>query len=318
MKKKILVLGATGFIGRNLVEYFANQSDIELYGTYYKSAPIKCPNIQMIRADLTSKLDVDRVTKGMDVIIQAAAVTSGSKDVINNPVIHITDNAVMNSLIFKSAYDHSVPHVVFFSCTVMYHSSDMPLKETDFDASREIYPNYFGGAWNKIYFEKMCEFYARLGRNKYTAIRHSNIYGPYDKFDLEKSHVFGATMTKVLTAKDKKISVWGAGEEERDLLYISDLIRFVEMVLSKQQSPFELYNVGYGSSISIKDLVQKIIDISGRQLAIEYDLSKPSIKTKLCLDSARAKEKLGWEPRVSLEEGIKKTLEWYKANLLNK
>lgn len=318
MKKKILVLGATGFIGRNLVEYFANQSDIELYGTYYKSAPIKCPNIQMIRADLTSKLDVDRVTKGMDVIIQAAAVTSGSKDVINNPVIHITDNAVMNSLIFKSAYDHSVPHVVFFSCTVMYHSSDMPLKETDFDANREIYPNYFGGAWNKIYFEKMCEFYARLGRNKYTAIRHSNIYGPYDKFDLEKSHVFGATMTKVLTAKDKKISVWGAGEEERDLLYISDLIRFVEMVLSKQQSPFELYNVGYGSSISIKDLVQKIIDISGRQLAIEYDLSKPSIKTKLCLDSARAKEKLGWEPRVSLEEGIKKTLEWYKANLLNK
>lgn len=318
MKKKILVLGATGFIGRNLVEYFANQSDIEVYGTYYKSVPVKYSNIQMIRADLTSKLDVDRVTKGMDVIIQAAAVTSGSKDVINNPVIHITDNAVMNSLIFKSAYDHSVPRVVFFSCTVMYHSSDMPLKETDFDANREIYPNYFGGAWNKVYIEKMCEFYARLGRNKYTVLRHSNIYGPYDKYDLEKSHVFGATITKVMTAKDGKISVWGAGEEERDLLYISDLIRFVEMVLSKQQSPFELYNVGYGSSISIKDLVQKIIDISGRQLAIEYDLSKPSIKTKLCLDSARAKEKLGWEPRVSLEEGIKKTLEWYKANLLNK
>lgn len=318
MKKKILVLGATGFIGRNLVEYFANQSDIEVYGTYYKSAPIKYPNIQMIRADLTSKQDVDRVTKGMDVIIQAAAVTSGSKDVINNPVIHITDNAVMNSLIFKSAYDHAVPHVVLFSCTVMYHSSDIPLKETDFDANREIYQNYFGGAWNKVYFEKMCEFYARLGRNKYAVLRHSNIYGPYDKYDLEKSHVFGATITKVMTAKDRKISVWGAGEEERDLLYISDLIRFVEIVLSKQQSPFELYNVGYGSSISIKDLVQKIIDISGRQLAIEYDLSKPSIKTKLCLDSARAKEKLGWEPRVSLEEGIKKTLEWYKANLLNK
>lgn len=318
MKKKFLVLGATGFIGRNLVEYFANQSDIELYGTYYKSAPLKHPNIQMIRADLTSKLDVDRATKGMDVIIQAAAVTSGSKDVINNPVIHITDNAVMNSLIFKSAYDHSVSHVVFFSCTVMYHSSDIPLKETDFDANREIYPNYFGGAWNKVYFEKMCEFYARLNRNKYTVLRHSNIYGPYDKYDLEKSHVFSATITKVMTAKGGKISVWGAGEEERDLLYISDLIRFVEMVLSKQQSPFELYNIGYGSSISIKDLVQKIIDISGRQLAIEYDLSKPSIKTKLCLDSARAKEKLGWEPQVSLEEGIKKTLAWYKANLLNK
>ena len=168
------------------------------------------------------------------------------------------------------------------------------------------------------YILRRCVNFMRLGRNRYTVIRHSNIYGPYDKFDLEKSHVFGATITKVMTAQDGKIKVWGSGEEERDLLFVSDLVRFVELALSKQKNNFDLYNVGYGRSIAIKDLVQKIIDISDKQLVIEYDLSKPSIKTKLCLDSTKAKEKLGWEPRVSLEEGIKKTMEWYRVNLLSK
>lgn len=319
MKKKILILGATGFIGRNVAEYFAGMQDVDVYGTYYKSAPPNHPQIQMIQADLRCPADVDNVLKGMDVVIQAAAVTSGAKDIVANPVVHIADNAVMNSLIFRSAFDHATAHVVFFSCSVMYHSSDTPLRETDFDANREMYPSYFGGAWNKVYFEKMCEFYARLGRNKYTVLRHSNIYGPYDKYDLDKSHVFGATVTKVMNTKDGgKITMWGSGEEERDLLYVSDLAKFVELALSKQKSNFELYNVGYGRSIAIKDLVQKIIDISDKQLVIEYDLSKPSIKTKLCLDSTKAKEKLGWEPRVSLEEGIKKTMAWYRVNLLSK
>jgi nucleoside-diphosphate-sugar epimerase len=315
MKKKILVLGATGFIGRNMAEYFADQSDFEVYGTYLNSNPLDHLEIRMSRADLTNQHEVDSVVKGMDIIIQAAAITSGIKDVSENPHKIIADNAVMNSLIFRSAFDHAVSHVMFLSCTVMYHSSDVPLKEIDFDANREIYPNYFGVAWNKVYLEKMCEFYSRLGRNKYTAIRHSNIYGPYDKYDLEKSHVLGATITKVMTAKDGKIKVWGTGEEERDLLYVSDLVKFVELAIAKQKNPFELYNVGYGSSISVKDLVSKIIDCSDKQLSIEHDLSKPSIKTALCLDCEKAKEELGWEVQISLEEGIRKTIEWYKTTI---
>lgn len=187
-------------------------------------------------------------------------------------------------------------------------------KETDFDANKEIYPNYFGGAWNKIYFEKMCEFYASLGRNKYTAIRHSNIYGPYDKYDLDKSHVFGATITKVMTATNGKVSVWGTGDEERDLLHISDLVRFVELVVLKQGKPFELYNVGYGRSISIKNLVREIIKCSGKELEIEHDLSKPSNKTTVSLDCLKAKMDLGWQPKMSLEKGIRHTLKWYEKH----
>jgi nucleoside-diphosphate-sugar epimerase len=200
----------------------------------------------------------------------------------------------------------------------MYQSSDIPVKETDFDANKEMYPSYFGVGWTKVYIEKMCEFYSRIGNTKYTVIRHSNIYGPYDKFDLERSHVFGATMTKVITANDGgKIVVWGTGEEERDLLYISDLVSFVELAIDRQKSKFGLYNVGYGSSISVSNLVKKIIACSEKDIEIEYDLSKPSIKTKLCLDTTKSKNSLGWFHKVSLEEGIRKTMVWYKSNIRN-
>jgi len=316
MKRKLLICGSTGFIGRNAAEIIAENDNFEVYGTYHRSEPLDNPKIKMIRADLTNKNDVDNAIKGKDIVIQAAANTSGAKDINARPHYHVTDNAIMNALIFRSAYYHKVSHFIFPSCTTMYESSDVPVKESDFNANRQMNPNYFGGAWTKVYNEKMCEFYSRIGSTKYTALRHSNIYGPYDKFDLEKSHVFGATVTKVMTAKEgANISVWGSGEEERDLLYVSDLISFFQNVIEKQNSKFELFNAGYGSSISVKDLVRKIILLSGRDLDVEYDITKPTIKTKICLDSTKAKDLLAWCAEISLDEGIKKTLKWYAENI---
>ncbi|MEK7375720.1 MAG: NAD-dependent epimerase/dehydratase family protein, partial [Candidatus Margulisiibacteriota bacterium] len=186
----------------------------------------------------------------------------------------------------------------------------MTVKETDFDANKEMVKSYFGIGWTKVYLEKMCEFYSRLGTTKYTVLRHSNIYGPYDKYDLEKSHVFGATMTKVLTNNDGKITVWGSGEAARDLLYIDDLAVCVRKAIQKQETAFELFNVGCGSAVSVKDLVGKIIKISEKKAVIELDRTKPDIKTKLCLDISKVKEKTGWVPETSLDDGIKKTIEW--------
>jgi len=124
------------------------------------------------------------------------------------------------------------------------------------------------------------------------------------------------TLRRFLLKDGRKIVVWGTGEEERDLLYVSDLVDFVDLAIKKQKNKFELFNVGCGYSISIKDLVKKIIDHSGKNLEIEYDLSKPTIKTKLRLDATKAKSLLGWKPKVSLDQGIRKTMEWYKSNIL--
>lgn len=311
-KLKVIVFGATGFIGRNVIEKFSTSDDLELYGTYYQSKPdriLSSKKVTLIQADLTQKSAVNEIIKGKDIIIQAAAVTSGSKDILSKPYIHVTDNAVMNSLIFRSAFENRVKHVIFFSCTVMYPNQEMPVKEEDFNY--QITDKYFGVGWTKVYLEKMCEFFSRIGNTKYTAIRHSNIYGPFDKYDLDRSHVFGATVTKILTNKMGKITVWGDGSEERDLLYVTDLVDFVEKVMSSQTERFELINVGFGSAISVANLVKKIIELSGKKLDIEYDTSKPTIKFNLSLDITKSKSKYNWKPETSLEEGIKKTLQWY-------
>jgi nucleoside-diphosphate-sugar epimerase len=318
MKKKIVVLGATGFVGRNMAEHFAGIRNAEVTGTYFRSKAWHHPRIRMVQVDLTRKADVEQVVEGSDLLIQAAAVTSGANDIVNNPHYHITDNAVMNSLIFRAAYDMGVPHIIFFSCSVMYHPSETPLKESDFDPNRAMHPNYFGGAWNKIYFEKMCEFYARQGRNRYTVIRHSNNYGPYDKFDMQKGHVFGATMAKVMTASnDGRIVIWGTGEEKRDLLHISDLVRLVEMASQRQKQSFALYNAGTGHPIAVKDLVRKIRDCSSKQLVLEHDLSKPTIPITICLDSTKAKTELGWSPKIDIDLGIEKTMQWYRRHQMH-
>jgi nucleoside-diphosphate-sugar epimerase len=298
-----------------MAEHFAAREDVEVTGTYHRSEPPGHPDIHWVRADLTQRGDVERVVRGMDIVIQAAATTSGARDIVHSPATHVTDNAVMNALLFRACFEQRVGQVLFFSCTTMYPSGDRPLREADFDANAEIYAPYFGGAWTKVYNEKMCAFYAAQGGGRWTVLRHSNIYGPYDKYDLERSHVFGATVTKVMTASEgQAIVVWGDGSQARELLHVDDLKACVAAVLDRQTDPFALFNVGCGHAICIRDLVQRIVALSGRALEITFDTSKPVVNTRLCLDCTQARQLLDWEPRVSLDEGIRRTLAWYREN----
>jgi nucleoside-diphosphate-sugar epimerase len=192
----------------------------------------------------------------------------------------------------------------------MYTPRSEPVRESDFD--HEIIPKYFGVGWTKVYLEKMCEFYSRLGVTRYTTIRHSNVYGPYDKYDAERSHVFGATVTKVMTNTDGVINVWGDGSEARDLLHVNDLVDFVQQAIAEQTEQFELLNLGAGKSIPIRDLVQKIILHSGKSLTIRYDISKPTINFNIELNIDKVREKFGWSPKISIDDGVSATLAWYR------
>ena len=317
MIKKVLVCGATGFMGRNIVNAFKN-TKYEVYGTGLKRTETDLKKEHFFKVDLTCKNQVDKLFKNnkFDIVIQAAANTSGSKDITTKPYLHVTDNAVMNALILQACYDYEVEHFMFLSCGVMYNPEKSPVKEEDFSLDEGIFSKYFGVGWTKVYVEKLCKFYSTLGKTKHTVIRHSNTYGPHDKYDLEKSHMFGATIAKVMKQQDKgEIVVWGDGlGTERDLLYVDDVTDFILSALN-QTDKYKLYNVGYGKCFSVKQIVEKIIEASGKDLKIVYDLSKPSIKTKLALNSEKAYKELKWKPKVSLEEGIKKTIDWYKNNI---
>lgn len=313
--KTILICGATGFIGRNLLNFYSNK-DYKIRATHFKRPVVDgFKNVEWVKCDLRNPEDVKKIMKGVDIVMQFAATTTGAKDIVSKPYIHVTDNAVMNSLLLREAFEQNVEHFIFPSCTIMYQKSEKALKEEDFNPSDDIQSFYFGAGHTKVYLENMCKFYAGLGKTKHTVIRHSNIYGPYDKYDLEKSHVTGATITKVMTSENGVVNVWGTGEEMRDLLYVEDFISFIEASLNKQENDYGLYNVGLGKGTKIKHLVEKVIQCSGNDLRIEHDLTKPTVPTSLFLDCTKAKEELGWRPNHTLETGLKKTIEWYKENI---
>lgn len=311
--KTLLICGATGFLGRNILEYFHKTNEYKIRATYHiKPAIDEYKRVEWVKCDLRNPEDVKNVLQDVNIVCQFAATTSGAKDILARPYIHVTDNAVMNSLILREAFENNIEHFIFPSCTVMYQSNDDLIKETDFNPSDDMPKIYFGAAHTKVYLENICKFYSNFNRTKFTVIRHSNIYGPYDKYDLEKSHVFGATVNKVMNSTDGNITVWGEGLEKRDLLYVEDFIEFIDLALKKQNSNFEIFNVGLGSFVSIKELVDKIIFHCKINLNIVHDLSKPSIPTSICLDCSKAKSLLGWTPKHSLDQGIIKTINWYK------
>ena len=308
-KKKVLICGGTGFVGRNITERFADNPEYQVYATYFTRKPWHDSNIEWYNVNLCDERMADSLIEGMDIVIQAAAVTSGCKDTFERPWLHVTDNAVMNAYILRSAFLHKVKHVIYFSCSTMYGGGHCD-EETPINPN----PKYLGMVSTKLYNEKMCEFYAGLGETKYTVVRGSNFYGPHDKFGLDRAHVFGATVTKVMQATDS-IEVWGDGSEARDVCYIDDLVNFVECALQNQRENFGLYNCGKGQAFSIGEIVSKIINASGKKLVVNYDTSKPSIQVSTSLNCLKASRELAWHSHVAIEDGIEKTLRWYRDNI---
>ena len=313
MKKKIIILGASGFIGKNCIDLFKGLNNFQVYGTYFKKIPKRDSKVKYMKADLLRKSDVNKCIKGKDYVIQSAAVTGGLNDARKKPVKYIADNAIINSNVLESVVENKIKHFIFLSCTLMYKSSLKPQREKDLNLNQMMYPSYFGGAWNKLYIEKICEYYSSISKTKFTVLRHSNVFGPYDNYDSDKSHLFAATIKKVIDAKENsKIKVWGNGEQKRDLIYIEDLTRAIKLALTNQKNKFEIFNIGSGEMIKVKDLVKKIISYANKKLLIYYDLSKPSNNFFVSLNCNLAFQKIKWKQNTNIDKGIVKTIEWYK------
>lgn len=314
-RRRILVCGGTGFIGRNLVERFRRRGDVDLHATCFQRPPVDLDGVTWHRVDLRQAEALDRLLDGVDVVIQAAATTSGSQDIVQRPYIHVTDNAIMNSALLRAAFERRVGQFVFFSCSNMLSDADEAQDESAWNPAEPMNPRYFGIGWTKAYIEKMCAFFAGQGVTRHAVIRHSNTYGPHDKFDLERSHMLGATVTKAMTAENGAITVWGSGEERRDLIYVDDLIDLVEAVVDRQTEPFDLIHAGAGVGVPVAEVVRRVVAASGRPLDIRHDLDRPTIKSNVVLDTGHARRRYGWSPQVSLDEGIAQTIAWWRTNV---
>lgn len=338
-KTKIMICGASGFIGHNLFEYFSSLDNHEVYGTYFNNKPhpvrgkMSFPggssadhafqagrtsngaDPKIVPADLRDKETALRVTKDMDIVINAAAAKVGGIGIFSvkeNARDKAETNNPINSNLAEAAHINGVKHFIFLSCTVMYPSSDIPLAEESIDIEK-INPIYSISAKMKIFGEDCCRHYADLGSTKYTVVRHTNIYGPHDKFDLAYSHVLASTIVKVMRA-EREITVWGQGTETRDFLYISDLLDFIKTAIDRQKNGFEVFNVGFGKTYSINDLVKIITSCFNKKLTVIHDLQKPTIDSHISINVEKARRLLNWKANVGLREGLIKTIEWYKKN----
>jgi GDP-L-fucose synthase len=169
----------------------------------------------------------------------------------------------------------------------------------------------------KRFAETLCEMYARRIRPAMSTVvvRPANVYGPHDKFDPERSHVTAALVRKVAERQDP-IEVWGTGEDVRDVVYIDDFLDGLLLATEVDESFFTV-NIGSGRGVSVREILSALLEIDGRpRAAIRFDPAKPTTIPVLRVDVRRAHERLGFRAQVSLAEGLRRTLAWYRGQYM--
>jgi GDP-L-fucose synthase len=313
---KILITGGSGLVGQNLTERLINQGYTNLrVNLHVRGVRTTYEEVEYTHHDLKTYEGCMSATKDVDVVFHAAASTSNAVDTVVDPLAHVTPNVAMNNFLIDSAWRNEVKHYVFISSNTVYPpKGDEPVVETDF-LFDEPYPVYFPVGWMKRYAEVQCELYAKyLPRTmKCTVIRPANLFGPHDKYDFNKCHVTPATIRKVADRMNP-IPVWGDGTELRDLLYIEDFVEALQVVMEKETEMFQTYNVGSNRVFSVLEVLGVMKGIADYDAPIEFISGKPSMIPTRRIDSNKIKEKLGWETKRSLTDGLTKAYNWYNKH----
>ena len=310
---KVLVAGGTGFIGVNLINRLLSLG-ADVRATIHRKEPVIWDErIEYVRCDLTRMEDCKKVVSDMDYVFLCAANTSGAAVIQSTPLVHVTPNIVMNSQMLEAAYFAKVKKFVWLSSNAAYPpSGDRPVREEEmFDG--EPYEAYFGVAWMKRYTEILCRMYSEKLKNPMATVvlRPSNIYGRYDDFEFETSHVMAALIRRVVERHDP-IEVWGTGDDIRDWIYIDDFIDALMLAVEKIDS-YNPINIGLGKGYSIKQALQITLEVDGyTEAKVKYDPSKPSMIPVRLIDTTKAETILGFKAKTGLREGIRKTIEWYR------
>jgi GDP-L-fucose synthase len=316
MKKdsKILILGATGFVGRNLAERLYNEgyTNLRNHGFNRKLEGFG----ESVQGDLRDENFVNQIMEGVDVVFHCAASTSNAVDTIYAPLLHVTPNVIINALTLEKAYKNNIKKFIFLSSSTIYpESGERAVMETDF-IYESIYKTYYPVGWMKRYAEVLCKMYSEILINpmQTVIVRPANLYGPHDKYDLDKCHVTPASVIKVATRLNP-IPVWGDGTEIRDLLYVEDFVEALQIIMENEEN-HEIYNVGSNCGYSVNHVIDVLKEIEGLDSPIDYVNNKaPMIPTRL-IDSFKIYDKLGWSARTTIYEGLEKTLNWYKSEYL--
>jgi GDP-L-fucose synthase len=250
-----------------------------------------------------------------DAIIIAAAKVGGIHANNTYPVQFLSENMQIETNLMDAAHAAGIEKLLFLGSSCVYPKlAQQPIKE-EYLLTGELEKTNEAYALAKIAGLKLVQAYRKQYEHKWVSAMPTNMYGPGDNFDLENSHVLPALIRKFDDAKNSgasTVTLWGSGSPRREFLHADDLGRACLYLLENYDDEVAI-NVGVGEDVSIKELAELIQKITGFEGNIEWDSSKPDGTPRKLLDVSRISA-LGWKAQISLEDGIRSTYEWYKAN----
>lgn len=305
---KILVAGANGMVGRAIVRNLESKGFTNV---------IKGTRSEV---DFTIQDDVERyfASEQPEYVFLSAAKAGGIMANKTYPANFIYDNLMIQSNIINASYNFGVKKLLFLGSSCIYPKyPNLPITEDQLlvgplETTNDSY------AIAKIAGIKMCQAYRRQYGFNAISLMPTNLYGPYDNFNLETSHVLPAMLAKFHAALDHskhwEVKLWGDGSAMREFLHVDDLAEACYVCMQNYEDEQHI-NVGTGEDVTIKELANTIATIVGYERDINWDATKPNGTPRKVLNVDKIKS-LGWKPTISLYEGIAQTYEWYKKNLI--
>ena len=306
---KILLTGSRGMVGNNIAKHSYAQNHEILTPT---SAELNLLDFESVQSYIGAN--------NPDMVIHAAGIVGGIQANMAEPVKFLVDNMQMGLNILMASKTHKVKRFMNLSSSCMYpRDAQNPLSE-DLILKGELEPTNEGYAIAKVASTRLCEYINREDESfLYKTVIPCNLYGKYDKFDPEHSHMIPAVIRKINDAKNnnlKSIDIWGDGLARREFMYTADFADFVYYAIDNFETMPQNINVGLGHDYTINEYYQKIADVIGYQGEFTHDLSRPTGMQQKLIDDTRLK-KFGWQYQTSLEQGIKKTYDYF-LNEVNK
>ena len=304
---KVFVAGHNGLVGSAIIRNLEKKN----YNNIYWISRDNC--------DLRNKARVDAYFEQAkpEYVFLAAAKVGGILANRDHPAEFIYDNLMIQTNIIDAAYRNGVKKLVFLGSSCIYPKmAKQPITEDELlaghlETSNDAY------AIAKIAGIRMCRAYRQQYGFNAISLMPTNLYGPNDNFDHNSSHVLPALISKFHGSLEKSkhwvVKLWGDGSPKREFLHVDDLAEACYTCMQDYEGE-EHINVGTGEDVTIKELAETIVDVVGYKNEYEWDTSKPNGTPRKVLNVDKIKS-LGWEPKISLREGIESTYEWFKENV---